>query len=215
MGIITNGIFGGFSKKTGALVGIRLGNLNVIRSLPLKSAKKPTAAQKKHRANFGQISALLSCIKPLVDLGYAKKVSNSAAMNRAIKINMQMALIDHGTATSIDFTKLSFSEGNLRLPDNVNAEALSAQLINFTWAYHDYEDKWKAADDLCTLLLYNETKQVFCYAMNAANRSDGLFQMTVPSFASGDVLYAYLSVKSAFYPYIKSKSVYINNFTMP
>jgi hypothetical protein len=49
MGIIRKGILGGFSKKTGPLVGAIYRNLNVIKTCRLKA--------QKHQHNYSLISA--------------------------------------------------------------------------------------------------------------------------------------------------------------
>jgi hypothetical protein len=54
MGIIRQGILGGFRKKTGSVVGAYWRKLDVIRGLPRKSSKPPTIAQLNQQLKFDQ-----------------------------------------------------------------------------------------------------------------------------------------------------------------
>ena len=52
MGIIKGGILGGFSNKTGAVIGAYWRTLNVMRGLPRKSSKAATQLQLDQQAKF-------------------------------------------------------------------------------------------------------------------------------------------------------------------
>lgn len=59
MGILLKGPFGGFSGKTGSLIGAMTKGRNIITTLHTPSSKAPTKKQIDQRFKFGMVTHLL------------------------------------------------------------------------------------------------------------------------------------------------------------
>ncbi|RZK61166.1 MAG: hypothetical protein EOO95_16865, partial [Pedobacter sp.] len=68
MGLIKQGILGGFRKKTGTVVGAYWRKLDVIRALPRNSGKGATQLQINQQLKFGLVTSFLSNISGLIDV---------------------------------------------------------------------------------------------------------------------------------------------------
>ncbi|MET3113873.1 hypothetical protein AAKU52_001604 [Pedobacter sp. CG_S7] len=193
MGIIRNGILGEFSNKTGNLVGASWRKLNVIRSLPVKRNKSPSVAQLNQRQKFAMIISFLSPIAALIKMGYHQQENVASAMNVAVSINLANSINGIAPHFNIDLTKISFSAGKLELPDFIAIDAIIGHSIVFSWGYNGNERRLMSPADLVTLLVYNASKKVFAYQINAAGRSERFYTLKLPEAFIGDRVHCYLS----------------------
>jgi hypothetical protein len=214
MGILKNGILGGFSKKTGNMVGVSWRRLNVIRSIPAKSLKAPTQAQTNQRARFGMVTTFLSEISVLIEIGYQSKRRNETPMNRAVAKNLAIAIADDGPVLTLNYSKVSFSEGRLELPENVSIEAISGSNIKFSWSIIGKEYKYFAPTDRTTLLVYNPLKNNFAYKVSAAARMEQYYNFTLPESFIGNMVHCYLSFNSVKTKGLVSPSYYAGQVTL-
>jgi len=209
MGIIRNGILGGFSNKTGPLVGVVRKKLNIIKSLPVKTKKPPTPSQLLQRRKMSLVSSFLSEISELTDMGFTTLRGISDAWNAAIAYNLKHGIKYDGLDLTFDYTKLSFSRGKLALPENTAIEALADHSVEFSWIYDGTENYDRTPGDQCTVLVYNPEKHRFVYQINAALRVDKFYVLQLPESFTGDIVYCYLSLISIKNKRLVSPSTYI------
>jgi hypothetical protein len=214
MGLIKQGILGGFRKKTGAVVGAYWRSLDVIRALPRNSGKAPTQLQLDQQIKFGLVTAFLSDISELIDVGF-KSVSNIATpMNKAVAYHLKEAISGSSPNFSINPSMLKYSVGRLKLPEVASAvEDIPSSLV-FTWNGTDIEGKLIDPTDKVTFLVYNPTKKKFMTAVNIVARSVGEYEMAMPSNFSGDMLYPYISFSSVIKKGIVSDSLFLDPITL-
>lgn len=70
MAILKNGINGPFSGRVGNVVGYQLNGQNIIRSLPVRTKRKPSKKVLLNRARMKATSQFLSPIKEIIAFGY-------------------------------------------------------------------------------------------------------------------------------------------------
>ncbi|MBB5440109.1 hypothetical protein HDC92_003807, partial [Pedobacter sp. AK017] len=125
MGIQIWGAFGGFQKKTGALVGHWTNGQNVITAIPHPSQNPPTVAQLNMRAKFKTVVDFQRRLTPLIRIGYQNAhKEKQTAFNAAFVDNYAKAVAGIGPNYTIDYEKFAYSKG--QLSKAYNAEILTA-----------------------------------------------------------------------------------------
>lgn len=209
MGIIRKGILGGFSKKTGPLVGAIYRNQNVIKTVPVKSSKAPTQPQLNQRMKFGMVSSFLYQISELINTGFASGKVDPGPMQKAIAANLKFAIEGDAPEISLNLKRIRFSNGKLALPDHAAIEALPGCKVEFSWVDEGPEDENRAPGDSCTLLVYNPLKGNFTYQINASTRVEKFYVLQLPEDHAGDTVYCYLSFNSVKSWRLVSQSLYV------
>jgi hypothetical protein len=207
MGIIRNGILGGFRKKVGAITGAFWKDLNVIKALPKISNKPPTQAQTSHRTKFGLVTAFLSELSELIDEGYSSSGSKSG-MNEAVAYHMKNAVLGVSPNFTIDYTKVRFSTGKLAIPSTFSVDTVTAGKVDFNWSL-EADNKYRDATDMINVLAYNPTKQQSVSLTAAAPRSAKTFSLQMPLDFVGDEVHCFFSFTSVKKKKFHSKSVYV------
>lgn len=210
MGIIRQGILGGFRNKTGSVVGAYWRKLNVIRGLPRKSSKPPTQAQLNQQFKFGLVTGFLSWIRDLIDVGFKSVAGSSVSpMNYAVAYHLKNAITGVAPNFMINYSKILFSKGKLELPGDAEVSSLPSTELTFNWDTGGPDDKYIDATDTMSILLYNPTLDRFVKLSNAAFRSAGTFTLNVPpTFATHEV-HCYISFNSTKTKFLASNSLYL------
>jgi hypothetical protein len=209
MGIIRQGILGGFRNKTGSVIGAYWRSLDVIKGLPRKSNKPPTEDQLNQRARFGLITSFLSWISPLIDVGYKALSSVETPMNLAVSYHLSNAITGVAPNFTIDYPKVKYSRGKLKLPSDITmATTVDAQL-DISWTNIGNDGKYQDATDKVTLLVYNPSKMEFVSVENVVARSVQQYDLALPSNFSGDNVHCYLSINSVKTKNLVSESYYL------
>lgn len=207
MGIIRNGILGGFRKKVGNISGAFFRNLNVIKTLPRPSGKPATQLQINQRIKFGLVTSFLSSLSDLIEVGYDPNVGSASPMNQAVSYHLREAVIGVAPDFSIDFTKVRFSNGKVILPIVYAVEAVVGGLVKFSWTDDGIDNKHKDGADMINLLVYNPELDRFITMMKAAPRSAKEFSMQLSPDMVGTEVHCYFNFSSA--KKKNSKSVYV------
>jgi hypothetical protein len=146
MGIIRQGIFGGFEGKTGPLVGRKVRGKSVITAVPHQPAASGTKMQLDQRLKFKLVSTFLKGFKDLINVGFKEVDKNKNAFNAAMKLNFKHIVTGTSPDYSIDYTRLVYSKGSLAGP---NSPMISLELnsVSVSWLpdgqtqYNQYTDK--------------------------------------------------------------------------
>jgi hypothetical protein len=191
MGVINKGILGGFSGKTGTVIGSSWRGQDVMRGLSRKSDKAPTPEQLEQRARFGLITHLLSRAKSAIGLGFRSALKVPTPMNVAVSDNLAKAVTGVSPNFTADPLKLSFSKGSLSQPTDASISGVVGAELKFDWS-NDMEDDQCHPTDEVNLVVYNPVKAKFVFVRNAAMRSELTFTVQLPLTWDGDTVYAYL-----------------------
>jgi hypothetical protein len=209
MGIIRQGVLGGFRKKTGAVVGAYHRGQDTIRGLPRVSNKPATIKQANQRAKFGVVTNFLSFISDLIDVRMERGGSKTSGMNDAVSYHLKNAVTGVAPDFQINFTKLVFSRGKLLLPASSTVNTRSGGTVDFDWDKTDVDGPRLNGTDRVTLMAYNPTKDRFVILKDIAPRSAGTFVMNVPLSFLGDEVYCYISFASVIHSELYSPSLYV------
>lgn len=209
MGIITGGILGGFSNKTGAVIGARWRKRDVIKGLPRKSNKQATASQIEQRLKFGLVTGFLRYLKTWILMAYRPGPGSSSPMNEAVAYHLANAVKGVAPNFTFDYTKLLVSSGNLQNPLVYAVDTVEPAKIDFSWTDDRVDTDDNHSTDMINVLVYNPTKQRFVTVMAAAPRSAEKFVLPVPLYFSGDEVYCYFSFTSIRKKNLHSESIFV------
>ena len=194
MGVIKQGILGGFSGKVSNVVGTSWKGIAVMKALPLSVANPRTAAQVAQRNKMAGCVAMLQpilsqVIKPLNDR-FAGKMSG---FNYALQTSIY-AFDDAGDLNDPSLFKISRAANKAQLIDAIAAEAKITKL-KVTWT-SDAGKGYALASDKCYLVGYHAASKTFAVSTSAI-RSAGQAFLEFPdgAFEAGqpvDVFMAFL-----------------------
>ena len=168
MGIINQGILGGFSGKVGPIVGFHWKSKYYIRARAAKVSNPRTPKQQEQRGKFATAFSFLKTIKPFIRIGYKEFTQEKSAFNAAMSYTLKRAVTGNGKEISIDFNRALVSMGTL-MPIFEGAAAMSN----------------------------NKDKETAVYNTEAALRSSCHAVLQLPADWQNDELIAYLSFCSA------------------
>lgn len=209
MGIIRNGILGGFRKKVGNIAGAFWRDLNVIKTLPRPSSKPPTQIQIDQRFKFALVTSFLSYISNLIEEFYPNQSATNSAMNESVSYHLKNAITGVSPNFQLDYTKLRFSTGKLSVPGVFDAVPEAGAKIKFTWSENGIDEKYKDGTDMINVLVYDPVSERFVTLMKAAPRSAMEFSLQLPPDMVGAEVYCYFNFTSVMKKKLNSKSVYV------
>jgi hypothetical protein len=213
MGIQHWGAFGGFQRKTGALVGHWTNGQNVITAIPHPSQNPPTVPQLNARAKFKTVIDFSRRLTPLIRVGYqnAHKEKQSG-FNAAFVDNYAKAVTGIAPAYVIDYPKFAYSKGQLSNGYNTEILTTVAATIKYSWLA-TLATGIGGPTDMATLVVYNPVKDQLVTLTNAAARSVLTYSLLVPGDFSGDDVHCWISFVSADGK-MASDSFYVGEFTV-
>lgn len=191
MGVIRQGILGGFSGKVGSVTGSSWKGIAVIKSRPLSVANPRTSGQVAQRSKLSTIVDLAKplvspVIKPLWDR-FAVKQSGYNAFVQA-----NMAFMD--VWSSIEFNKLVISNGKMS-PTSIDSAGinLATKVLSVAWSYNVLTD-FQLITDKAYVTIINVTRRYSAGFATSFIRSDGEATIYLSTdIAHGDEFYVYLS----------------------
>lgn len=192
MGIIKQGILGGFSGKVGSVVGTSWKGRAVMKAMPLSVANPRTAGQVAQRSKMtGCVEFAKSLLgTSILDLDnpFAGSISG---YNRFVKRNIS-AFTSVGALIPASF---KISEGALGVITGATIDASNGDSIVEITDVVRALSSYNLATDLLAIVVFNETQNEFGYL-----KQDGLdnpaeaYDVTMPSaVATGDILRVYLA----------------------
>lgn len=193
MGIQFKGPFGGFSGKTGPLIGIISKGKSIITSLRTPSSRPPTQKQIDQRFKFTLITGMLGYIGNLIEIGFREHQNSMSAMNAAVSYNLKYAITGVSPDFRINLPKFAFSRGKLIGATNLDVQGVAGAKVKFTWtALEDIQKTTNPLDSLM-VLVYNSEKNEFITKINATPRSALIYTMQLPLHFVGDQVHVYLA----------------------
>jgi hypothetical protein len=190
MGVIRQGILGGFSGTVANVVGSSWKGIAVIKSRPLSVANPNTAAQQAQRNRMTGIVAqsrilLAALISPYWN-PFAQKMSG---YNMFVKENIDTFV---GATFTVYNAWFSTRGSLLGVPAFALSAVAAADTVTFTWT-----DNSGTADALATDeaigVVYNETQDYYLVDAGSATRDAGTLVIADTSVVASDDLHGYLS----------------------
>ena len=195
MGIISQGILGGFSGKVGNVVGAIWKGIHVIRIKPASVANPRTEGQVNQRNKFSATLAFLQPNLAFIKQGYRFYASKQSAFNAAMSYVIQNAITGTAPNFSVDPATALLSRGKLTGASGATAAEASGTLT-VTWSDNQAEGNARP-DDKAMLVAYNAARQESVIDLEAADRSATSGTLTLPGhFVTGDTLEVYLAFEA-------------------
>lgn len=193
MGILRNGILGGFEKRTGAVVGRVYRGKNVVSAPPHPMVRALTELQRHQRLSFTMVSQFLSTFINLIRIGFGND-RKFFPMNLAMRYNFKRIVAGVYPDFSIRYEEVSFSRGSLCGPDSP-VVLVDGNGLRFSWDCLAQNSLNRYSDRAC-FLVYSPVAKCSATAARAASRVDLNYYMVLPSAFAGDLLHCYMSFVS-------------------
>ena len=184
MATITKGILGGFSGKVGTVVGASYRGMDIIRSKPKKSDRKPTAAQVLQQKKFKLVVQFLQPLKPIQSRYFGASSGARSKVNLAASYLLENAILVVADEPEFIFNKILITKGDLAGFQNVSAAAGVGRAIDLNWEDNSLQGNAKATD-IANVVCYNEALQKFEIYEAVATRADLTAEVTLPPFYVG------------------------------
>lgn len=192
MGILHQGIFGGFSNKTGHTIGRRWRNKDVITALYRRSNKPEKEGEIIQQNRFKMLTHFLSDVALLVEEGFKKFSKKRSALNSAYAFNAPHAYLMEGEETVLNYPELKYSRGPVDTPDCPTLNAPAPDQITFKWMMQD-ESMYCRSSDLASFLLYEPVGRLEMTIKDGAKRSDREFTCAIGTAHLGKTLHCYMN----------------------
>lgn len=195
MGVIKQGILGGFSGKVGGVVGSSWKGISVMKAKPLSVANPKTAGQIAQRTKLKYVSQfaaiiLSTVIKPLWDR-FAQKASG---YNDFCKANIDLF------ATELPSTPADMVISTGKMAETAIASVgltNASKSVVVDWA-DDSGTGLKLATDIPYIVFVNATNgDVKGYESSDARSDESTTVLAPNTVTTGDVVYIYLAFKRA------------------
>jgi len=192
MSTIKQGILGGFSGKTGTVIGSSWKGIAVMRGIAPSVAQPNTEAQLAQRARFSVVGKFLRPLIPFLRIGFRSQAVKMSGFNAAMSYNLANALTGTYPAYDIDFSKALVSQGTL--PGALNPEVTSSTAGEIEYSWEDNSDDTNASEnDKVLLVVYNPVKKKAVTVVGGNTRIGGSQSVTLPSSFTGDEVQCYIS----------------------
>lgn len=193
MGILRNGILGGFEKRTGAVVGRVYRRKNVVSAPPHPMMQALTELQGRQRLSFTIVSQFLSTFFSLIRIGFGND-RKFFPMNLAMRYNMKRIVAGPYPDFWIKYEEVSFSRGSLCGPDGP-AVMVEGNGLRFSWDCLAQNSLNMYSDRAC-VLVYSPAAKCSATVAYAAARVDLSYHLVLPSAFAGDLLHCWMSFAS-------------------
>lgn len=190
MGVIKQGILGGFSGSVANIVGSSWKGIAVVKSKPLSVANPRTAAQTAQRQRLaGVVTAARSLLAALIQPFWNPFAQRQSGYNAFVGENIDVFDNDQ-LSTPAQF----YSTRGSLLSAPVTSGSSSAGGNTITLVFTDNSGQSDAlGTDEVIATVYNETQDYWLVNAGNATRSDGTIVISDTNVESGDTLHTYLS----------------------
>lgn len=153
MGIIKQGILGGFSKKVGSVVGTSWKGIAVMKSMPQSVVNPKTTLQVNQRNAFRETSKLASLLlTPAIQECWNRWAKRQSGYNAFVKANVD--IIKNANCVLGNYCmQLKISDGELTLPDlaGTTTDGEDTVTITATWDGATLGGRYDKATDIVKL----------------------------------------------------------------
>jgi len=209
MGVIHQGILGGFHGKTGSVVGSSWRGIQVIRALPKRIKRKVSVKQLMQRQKFRFVTKTLKQLDGLLNFGFqGRHLSRSTNYAEAVQQLLLSGVSGQFPNYKVDFNEFSISEGPLRKLGNLKWERNGAKKVKLIWEYTPFFGRNDEEDSL-VVILYHIQKNHFEF-FEGGKRKDESFEFDVPTDMQDALISGWVFVRNDALD-VNSDSMYLVN----
>lgn len=207
MGIIKQGILGGFSKKVGAVVGTSWKGIAVMKSMPQSVVNPKTTLQVNQRNAFKTTALIASAmLTPAIQDCWNRWAKRMSGYNAFIKANVDI-MKNADSNIGAFLLNVIVSNGELTLPSlaGTTSEGENTLTFNATWDDDAVGGKFDKSSDIVVLgALYipvdgedAKLEEMRCVYAEGVARTTGATSLTVTLQNENDSVFPFMYVKSA------------------
>lgn len=173
MSIVTQGILGGFSGKTGPVIGSTWKGRSIMRAKPVfKKNRTFTQPQIDQQEKFKMMMAFLRGIDYLLNLTYKTSNKERNGFQEAFSTNLKDAVAGLESPFSIDYSKIKVSNGTIPVLSPVSFTADPSNMAKFGWNTTVDSGNKASAADKAIAVLYCPELNLFLTSNFNTRRSD-------------------------------------------
>ncbi len=196
MGTYNKGILGPFSGKVGTVVGVTWRGIDIMRSLPKKGNRLPTATQLLQREKFSFVTDFLQPIHPVLSRYYGTNAGQKTRLNQAMSYHMTEAVNYVEPDFVLLFNKVQISKGDLIGLQNPTMLAPGSNQIEYSWVDNSGQGEALATDNL-VVVIYEPISALFYFLLNAGTRGSATAAITLPNQFTGLTVHSWIAFASA------------------
>lgn len=162
MSILSQGILGGFSGKTGPVIGSSWKGKPVMRSKPVyKKNRTFTTKQLNQQERFKAMNTFLRSIDYLLNLSFKRSKNGSNGFQEAFSENIKNAILGEVSPFGIDYEKVKLSHGNIPVLSVISCSAEASNMVKFSWNLVLDQGKKASEADRAIGVLYSPEDNLF------------------------------------------------------
>jgi len=191
MGIIRQGVIGGFSGKVGNVIGASWKGIAYMRIRPVSVANPKTDAQLDQRMRFTVTLRFLQPLTQFLKTGFKNFAVKMSPFNNAMSYNLRNSILGTYPNYTVNYPTALVTRGNLSPALNQAAASTVAGTIQFTWTDNS-DEAGASALDQNLLVVFNPVKNQAVTFSALGTRADATQAVTVPHSFSGDLVHCYI-----------------------
>jgi len=162
MSILSQGILGGFSGKTGPVIGSSWRGKPVMRAKPVfKKNRTFTDSQLNQQEKFKLMTSFLRSIDYLLNLSYKKGKNSKSGFQEAFSENIKNAILGELSPFSVDYEKVKLSHGSIPVLSVITCTAEPSSMVKFSWNLQLDQGKKASEADRAIGVLYCPADNLF------------------------------------------------------
>lgn len=209
MGVINQGILGGFSGKVGNVIGGSWKGIDYMRVKPANVANPQTEGQVNQRTKFTTVLQFLQPMKDFVKVGFKAYAVKQTEFNAAMSYNLKNGVTGIAPNFTIDYASARLSRGSLAGALNPQLDVATQGQVTISWTDNSGQGN-ASATDKALLLIYNESNGEAIFTTDGVTRDTGTQTLPIPDDYSGDTLQLFIGFVSADGKQV-SESLYIGS----
>lgn len=192
MGILDNGILGGFHNKVGPAIGKKFRGMDLIVGPYRESNKPEKPGEIRQQSRFGMLNYFLNYISEVVNVGFKQYARKRSAVNAAYSYNCAHAFIEEGAELKLNFPKLAFSRGSVAIPNCPSVALTAPDELTFTWLL-EAENQYTRMHDRASFVVWRAVENSPLVLINKVLRADLQFSMEIGKNWQGETLHCYMN----------------------
>ncbi len=214
MGILRKGILGEVKGRVGPVEGSTSRGIHTIKARRRKTRKKPVEAQVEQRSKFGILSAFLSIILPLLNVGFKKRKKEFSPYDLAMRVNLINGLTEGENGFEINYEKIALSSGSGETAWSARmAYEETTRKLTISWEIPETVSL-SLGSDLAYFLIYNQKLQLPIALEAVTVRAAQQYELVLPKHFARKIIHVWMFFASE-EGKILSNSDYVGKLDIP
>lgn len=196
MGVIKQGILGGFSGKVGNVIGGSWKGIDYMRVKPASVANPRTEGQVNQRTKFTTVLQFLQPMKDFLKVGFRAFAIKQTQFNAAMSYNLKNGVTGVAPNFTIDYGNARISKGALPSALNPLLDVATPGQVTINWTDNSPQGGAQVTDK-AMLLIYNSSNGEAIFTTDGVNRDTETQTLPIPNDYSGDTLELFIGFITA------------------